>query len=94
MKLTDAGNVSWDCDEAKDHAKWLCDLFAGSYDSPDPLKRYPFTALGYTFDWNPENPTGVGVSEFYAKQDSPAVFSALIPTEDFCQPAEGQPGVD
>jgi hypothetical protein len=47
-----------------DHICWLYQYIYGSYSDPDMMKRYPFTHLGYTYDWNPKNRSHVGLSEF------------------------------
>ncbi|WP_276134308.1 hypothetical protein [Polluticoccus soli] len=47
-----------------DHMDWLNPYIDNSYSNPDVMKRYPFTHLGYTYDWSPRNKTHVGLSEF------------------------------
>ncbi|HVI02804.1 MAG TPA: hypothetical protein VM869_29095 [Enhygromyxa sp.] len=80
--------VTWDCSAPSDgHSQWLCNNWVQSYGSLDPFGRFPWTALGYTYDWSPENPTGEGPSEFVAPARTPVVFERLVPTEEFCKPA-------
>jgi hypothetical protein len=44
---------------------------------------YPFTGLGYTYDWgNPES--RVGFSEFIVNDSSVVYISSFIPTETYC----------
>lgn len=40
--------------------------FPSKYAGPDdyPYTDYPFTGLGWTYNWNAEHPTHVGVSKF------------------------------
>jgi hypothetical protein len=45
---------------------------------------YPFTRMGYTYDWNPRNPTHEGVSEFLIEMQSKVVIKSLIETCDYC----------
>jgi hypothetical protein len=77
--------VGWDCTApATPHAQWLCNSWTIRYGNSDPLRQYPWTALGYTYDWSPENPSGVGPSEFVANATTKVVFEHLVPTQDFC----------
>lgn len=77
--------VAWDCSApANAHAQWLCNSWAIRYGNSDPLRQYPWTALGYTYDWSPDSPSGVGPSEFVANATTKVVFEQLIPTEEFC----------
>ena len=67
---------------SQDHLNWMCDNWKGSYDPP-PKERFPWTALGYTYDWgNPADP--VGQSEFVAPAQSLAVFDSITPTTEYC----------
>jgi hypothetical protein len=80
--------VGWDCSApADDHEQWLCNSWVIRYGNSDPLHQYPWTALGYTYDWSPDNPTGQGPSEFVAEAKTEVVFEALVPTGEFCAPA-------
>jgi len=47
-----------------DHMSWLYKYIYDSYQDPDREKRYPFSHLGYTYDWNRKNKSHVGLSEF------------------------------
>lgn len=49
------------------HIAWINNLRVNSfYTNPENCdqNRYPWTQLGYTYDWNPYNKTHVGLSEF------------------------------
>ena len=64
------------------HLNWMCANWEGTYDQP-PEKQYPWTALGYTYDWgNPADP--VGQSEFVAPAKTPVVFDSVTPTAEYC----------
>jgi hypothetical protein len=77
--------VGWDCAAPPDaHSQWLCNGWVLRYGDSDPTQRYPWTALGYTYDWSPDNPTGEGPSEFVAPAQTPVVFERLVPTREFC----------
>ncbi len=79
-------SVSWSCGQEDDeHTRWLCDTWVNRYSPSQPLQRYPWTALGYTYDWGrPGDP--VGASEFVAPGGTTVVFEALIANDDFCAP--------
>ncbi len=65
------------------HLQWMCYNWTLSYGNDDPLKNYPWTALGYTYDWgNPEDHRGL--SEYVASGGSQVVFESLTPTELYC----------
>ena len=69
------------------HRTWFNDYRARSYCSsqkcPD-LIPYPWTQLGYTYDWgNPESE--VGLSEFVIKKKSKVIINDIVPTLKYCQ---------
>ncbi|MDA3838047.1 MAG: hypothetical protein PF574_03590 [Candidatus Delongbacteria bacterium] len=45
-------------------------------------QRYPWTRLGYTYDWGSEN-TEIGLSEFVLRQDADIVVERVISTNEF-----------
>lgn len=45
--------------------------------------KYPWTQLGYTFDWNPKNKTHVGCSEFVIRKNSNIVVNAIYTTSEY-----------
>ena len=45
--------------------------------------KYPWTQLGYTYDWNPENNTHVGLSEFILHSGSKVYIDKIIATEEY-----------
>jgi hypothetical protein len=65
------------------HLRWMCDTWRSTYGDEDPLKSYPWTALGYTYDWgSPGDPRGE--SEFVALAGTEVTFHSLTPTELYC----------
>lgn len=52
------------CRPSMNYTKALYKFSYGSYSSADLVNQYPFTGLGYTYDYNYNNPTHFGVSEF------------------------------
>jgi hypothetical protein len=81
--------VSWDCAAPPDpHSQWLCNSWVARYGNSNPQQRFPWTALGYTYDWSPDNPTGEGPSEFVAPAKTKVVLERLVTTEEFCTAAQ------
>jgi len=65
------------------YREWFNDIRAKQYYFCGTNNGYPWTQLGYTFDWKDlQNP--VGMSEFVVKANSDVVIQALIPTTDYC----------
>jgi hypothetical protein len=88
LKSDAPDQVGWDCAAPADaHSQWLCNSWVARYGDSNPRRRFPWTALGYTYDWSLTNPTGEGPSEFVAPGKSPVVFERLVPTEEFCTAA-------
>ena len=80
---------------ASSHLRWICDNWCTSYcnstgypcscDQPTLDEAYPWTALGYTFDWGrPEDP--IGLSEFVVPGKSQVRFESIQPTLEYCRP--------
>jgi hypothetical protein len=67
---------------SQDHLAWMCTWWSQAY-TGDPQKSYPWTALGYTYDWG--NPRGIqGESEFVIPQDSTMVIESVTPLDQYC----------
>ncbi len=60
--------------EYKTYLNWLATGNAG----------YPFTQLGYTYDWTKSNHTHEGLSEFLIDQQSDIVIRDVVETCDYC----------
>jgi hypothetical protein len=67
-------------DVTPDHRVWLDKVRSNTYSPP---KAYPFTALGYTYDWG-NLETKVGLSEYLIKQDSEVIVESVATTEEYC----------
>lgn len=62
------------------HLNWMCQNWKDSYETTTP---YPWTALGYTYDWgNPDS--RFGGSEYVGFKGAPAVFHRFVRTNDYC----------
>jgi hypothetical protein len=65
----------------QDHLTWMCDNWTHSYPA-NPRDGYPWTGLGYTYDWGQPNP--VGESEFVAPQGTTVVIESITGTAEYC----------
>jgi hypothetical protein len=63
-----------------DHVAWIEKLQGSSYGE----KGYPWTRLGYTYDWAPDAKTEVGLSEFVARKGTKAVVESVVPQARYC----------
>ena len=68
--------------------RWMCGNWKGSFENDELYDNYPWTGLGYTYDWGSRNPRGA--SEFVAPQGSVVVFHSLRTTAEYC--GEGDSG--
>jgi hypothetical protein len=68
------------------HRAWFNRYRAKSYcrsENCKDLVPYPWTQLGYTYDWgNPE--TEVGLSEYVVKKNSKVKVERIYPTRNYC----------
>jgi hypothetical protein len=70
-----------------DHLDWMCETWASTHPLGKPRQSYPWTALGYTYDWAPSSRNHVGESEYVAPKGTPVVVRGVIPTAQYCKPA-------
>lgn len=68
---------------SRSHFEWMCNNWRGSYQSSDVYKNYPWTGLGYTFDWGSKD--GVGLSEFVVVKGATVEFKQKKTLQDYCQ---------
>jgi hypothetical protein len=50
----------------------------------DPELGYPWTGMGWTYDWDPASKTHRGVSEFVVKKDAVAINLRTVSPANFC----------
>jgi len=62
-----------------EHTAWMDSVHAGSYGDDG----YPWTRLGYTYDWHPETPE-TGPSEYVIEQGSVVEVHANVETMEYC----------
>lgn len=66
-----------------DHMSWLYKYIYDSYQDPDREKRYPFSHLGYTYDWNHKNKSHVGLSEFVIGKNKDIYVKKIYTTRGY-----------
>ena len=72
--------------ETEKYKAWFADQVVGRYrEAPD---GYPWTRLGYTYDWAP-GASGSGASEFVTRKGTPVIVRAKMPTADYCHTPQG-----
>jgi hypothetical protein len=70
---------------SESHLDWMCSNWTSTYPPGEPRKSYPWTALGYTYDWGEENHRGE--SEFVLPANTPVVVESVTPMDVYCAPA-------
>lgn len=67
-----------------EHQAWMSAQYASSYGFWEST-QYPWTGLGYTYDWcNPA--TTVGPSEFVVRAGAAVTVAGLYPRDEYCAP--------
>jgi uncharacterized protein with beta-barrel porin domain len=70
-------SIDWPAGVLPAHKAWMESNATWSYDTTAQHAPYPFTQLGYTYDWgNPDSI--VGLSEFIAQSDTPLYIHAVV----------------
>ena len=65
------------------YVQWIYQSRNDRYFNCDTTQRYPWTALGYTYDWSPENRSHIGVSEFVVKKNATVYINHIYTTEEY-----------
>lgn len=73
-------------DAPKGHIDWINQLRLDSYFNPRWDANYPWTALGYTYDWNRKTKDHIGLSEFLIGKDKNVIVAGFQTTEVYCRP--------
>lgn len=77
---------------SRQHLDWMCANWTSSRPPGQPRQGYPWTALGYTYDWAPSAPSHVGESEFVAPKGTSVTIRRIVPVAQYCQPAADRDG--
>jgi hypothetical protein len=66
-----------------EHIAWINDNRISRYYQCDLFQQYPWTQLGYTYDWNPKNKSHVGLSEFVIGANKKIIVKAIYTTTEY-----------
>ena len=67
------------------YIKWINGNRISRYYNCGEFDNYPWTQLGYTYDWNPTNTNHVGLSEFVIGKNKNIVVKEIYTTESYLQ---------
>ncbi len=67
------------------HKAWINANRVSRYYSCELYDKYPWTQLGYTYDWNPENTDHIGLSEFVIRANAQIKVKATYTTQEYLQ---------
>ncbi len=67
----------------KEHITWINENRISRYYECALYNQYPWSQLGYTFDWNAKNTSHVGLSEFVIAANKNIVVEAIYTTEEY-----------
>lgn len=80
--------LEFPADVESDYRKWYGRLYEDLYpDDSEPgayLPEFAWTGLGYTYDWNAENSSHVGLSQFVVHRESDVWIRGTFDTETYC----------
>lgn len=65
------------------YIKWVNDTRVSRYYQCALYDQYPWTALGYTYDWNPANKSHIGLCEFVVDVNKNIYVNKIYTTEEY-----------
>lgn len=65
------------------HLNWINSSRIDRYYQCDLYQQYPWTELGYTYDWNPKNKSHIGLSEFVIGANANIKVKAIYTTAEY-----------
>jgi len=65
------------------HINWINANRIDRYYPCDLYNKYPWTQLGYTYDWNPKNKSHIGLSEFIIRNNCNIVVNKIYTTSEY-----------
>jgi len=74
--------LDFPADVSEKYSSWFARQLLTYYQIPD---GYPFTRLGYTYDWNSQTPS-YGVSEYVIRSGAEVDVIAITPAALYCHP--------
>lgn len=76
-------DISPKAEVAMDHSLWFNRALLTRYNGLTLYERYPWTQLGYTYDWADDSDDHRGVSEFVLQKFSDYEVKAITSTKDY-----------
>ncbi len=73
-EATDSTYIHW-INQSRIDRYYPCDIY----------DKYPWTQLGYTYDWNPQNKSHIGLSEYVIDVNKEVVVHKIYTTEEYIQ---------
>lgn len=70
-------------DAGKAHEAWIDANRVSRYYPCELYNKYPWSQLGYTYDWSPNNPTHVGLSEFVIGTNKKIAVEGIYTTAEY-----------
>lgn len=68
---------------SEDHFRWMCNYWRVSYLQQEVFENFPWTGLGYTYDWGDlDDP--VGFSEFVAPEGTRVIMKSKTKLQEYC----------
>lgn len=67
----------------QDHINWINENRISRYYQCDLYNQYPWGQLGYTWDWNPDNKSHVGLSEFIITTGATIYVNKIVTTSEY-----------
>lgn len=74
--------IAFPTDISQAHQTWIMSQYYSAFSHAQPT-RFPWTALGYTYDWG-ESKTHVGASEFIIRKGATVTVESITPTKAYC----------
>ncbi|MBI9034120.1 MAG: hypothetical protein JEZ03_06595 [Bacteroidales bacterium] len=72
------------------YIQWINESRIDRYYPCDVDDKYPWTQLGYTYDWNPENKSHVGLSEYVIDVNKDIIVHKIYTTEEYIQKSKAK----
>jgi hypothetical protein len=67
----------------QEHIQWINENRISRYYQKDLYQKYPWTQLGYTYDWNSKNKKHIGLSEFVIGKNKKIVMKKIYTTSEY-----------
>lgn len=66
-----------------EHENWINKFRINSFYDCNLFYQYPWTQLGYTYDWNPKNKSHIGLSEFVIGKNKNIIVNKIYTTSEY-----------